>query len=115
LLSANGRDRVKQPTPIPDRSEANLFQVVGGQFWQHVPIDRIFFEGRRVLPEAETSQPLGNVHGFIFPPAGSLTTIVPRGKPQTMSLTADVTQTAALACSVAFARPFGERRLRGAP
>ena len=62
--AAQRGDRRQQPAPITDRRDADLFQIVCGQLRQHVPIDRVFREGRRVPPEAETPQPLGNVHGF---------------------------------------------------
>ena len=62
--AAQRGDRRQQPAPITDRRDADLFQIVCVQVPQHVPIDRVFREGRRVPPEAETTQPLGNVHGF---------------------------------------------------
>jgi hypothetical protein len=60
---AEDSNRRQQPSPIADRSDADLLQVVCRQLGQHVPIDRVFVKGRRVLFEAQPPQPIGNVHG----------------------------------------------------
>jgi hypothetical protein len=61
-------NRGQQPPPIAERSDADFLQVVRRQPGQHVPIDRVFAEGRRVLLEAQPPQPVGNVHGVSLPP-----------------------------------------------
>jgi hypothetical protein len=49
---AESSNRRQQPSPIADRSDADVLQVVCRQLGQHVPIDRVFVEGRRVFLEA---------------------------------------------------------------
>jgi hypothetical protein len=49
---AESGNRRQQPSPIADRSDPDLLQVVCRQLGQHVPIDRVFVEGRRVFLEA---------------------------------------------------------------
>jgi hypothetical protein len=48
-----GSDRFEQPTPMTDRDDTHLPQVVGGELWQGLPVDLVFDEGLRVPPEAE--------------------------------------------------------------
>src|ERR1700692_1096955 len=52
-----------QSPPMSNRDDAHLLQIVARQTAQDLPVDFVFGERGRVLAEAETAQPLGNVHG----------------------------------------------------
>ena len=55
-------DCIKQPAPIANRGDADVFQVIGRQLRQHVCIDLIFSKLSLVFTEAETAEPPADIH-----------------------------------------------------
>jgi len=65
--AAKSRDRRQQLAAMPDRCDAEPSQIIGGQLGQHLAIDVVGREGRRVLPETEPAQPIGDIDGHCLP------------------------------------------------
>ena len=62
LRDAKRGDRIKQAAAVSDRTDADLFEIIGRQARQHDAVDRVFAESRLVLCETEAIQPRANVH-----------------------------------------------------
>ena len=69
-----GRDGAEDLLPVPERGDAEGQEVGVRQVGQHVGVDRVLEEGRRVLAEPEPAQPCRDVHAPVPPvlPAASL-------------------------------------------
>jgi len=53
----------KQPAPIANRRDANIFEVVCRQPRQHVRVNLVVSELLLVLTEAEAAKPIADIHG----------------------------------------------------
>src|SRR5579863_2418403 len=47
---------------MSDRSDADFFEIIGGQVRQHDFVDRMFAERGLILPKIEATQPRSDVH-----------------------------------------------------
>jgi hypothetical protein len=78
---AQGSDRLDQPAPVPDRRDADFFEVVRGQAREHPPIDLVVAECRRVALQPQIFQPCRHVHAPVLgrkkPPVNDEALVVP--------------------------------------
>jgi hypothetical protein len=58
-------DRVEQAAAVADRRNANLPEIFRCQLRQHLPIDLVVAEGRRIALKTQTLQPHLYVHAVI--------------------------------------------------
>src|SRR5271169_5078035 len=65
-LRPQGGDRGQQLAAMADRGYADADQVVGRQLRQHLAIDIVVAECRRVLFEPQSAQPRRYVHAVIL-------------------------------------------------
>ena len=65
--AAKRGDRRQQLAPMPDRRDAEPGQIIGRQFGQDLGVDVAGREGRRILPETEPAQPVGDINGHCLP------------------------------------------------
>ena len=56
-------NRLEQASAVPDRADAEILEVVGGQRRQQGGVDGIVLESLGILPEAKATQPAGHVQG----------------------------------------------------
>jgi hypothetical protein len=64
-LLSEGGNRVEHAAAMADQRDAEVPQVIGGQARQYAPIDRIVAERGGILFEAETAQPITDIHRAI--------------------------------------------------
>ncbi len=60
--------RAQDPLAVPEE-DAELFEIRLGQFGQRFEVNRVVAKNSLVLPEPETAQPLGDIHGVSPRPA----------------------------------------------
>ena len=65
-LRPQGGDRGQQLAAMADRGHADADQVVGRQLRQHIAIDIVVAECRRVLFKPQPAQPRHHVHAAIL-------------------------------------------------
>src|SRR6516164_6465776 len=63
---AERSDGVQQLTPVADRRNANLPEILRCQLRQHFPIDLVVAEGRHIALKAQALQPRLYVHAVIL-------------------------------------------------
>jgi hypothetical protein len=64
VASAQGSDGVEQLTTVPDKIDAQIFQVLRRQVRQDGIVDGVVSEFRLILFEAKASQPTLDVHDW---------------------------------------------------